>query len=99
MVLLRQLNRGLDRLFVVTHRKEDCYRARRLEASGTPYQLEQQFLCALFGEAHERGDSNVYCFLEVNGQSLLSPTKRKYVDIVLETKAIVQIANENDFAS
>jgi hypothetical protein len=36
------------------------------------YQLQQRILSELFGEAAKRGDSRAYCFVEVDGQSILN---------------------------
>jgi hypothetical protein len=73
MVLQSQLNRCLDRLFVVTHNEEHCYRAVFLPYSYLPNKPEHRVLEALFGEATVvRGNSRVYCFVEVDGQSSLS---------------------------
>jgi hypothetical protein len=73
MVLQSQLNRCLDHLFVVTHAEEHWVRARRIPPhSYPPNQPEHRVLEALFGEATVRGNSRVYCFVEVDGQSILS---------------------------
>jgi hypothetical protein len=82
VVLQRQLNRCLDGLFVVTHLEEHILQARCLSLKGIPYQPEQRVLNALFGEpakkADVRGDSSLYCFVEVDGQSILCFTQRTY---------------------
>jgi hypothetical protein len=78
-VLQSQLRRCLDRLFVVTHDEEHCYRARHMPYSYLPNQPEQRVLNSLFGEGKMRGDLRAYCFTD--GQSILSLTQRKLMDI------------------
>jgi hypothetical protein len=77
MVLQRELNRRLDRLFVITHVKEHCVEARRLPFTLIPYQPEQCVLHALFGEADVLEDSRAYFFTD--GQSILSLIQHKYM--------------------
>jgi hypothetical protein len=81
VVLQRQLNRRLDRLFVVTYDEEDCVTAgpRRRTLLRIPDQPEQRVVDALFGEGEMRDDVRAYCFTD--GQSILSLTQRKFMDI------------------
>jgi hypothetical protein len=83
-VLQSQLNRCLDRLFVVTHLDEHWAQAWRLSCYGIPYQPEQRVLVTL------RGNSREYCFVEVDGQSILSLslglTVRKFPSTLISGK-------------
>jgi hypothetical protein len=99
MVLESQLNRCFDRLFVATYLEENYCRERRLPLNAIAYQPEQRVLHTLFGEADVRGGSNVYCFFEPDGKSVLSLIHRKFVDIHLEAGATAYIENENDYAT
>jgi hypothetical protein len=76
IVLESQLHRCLDRLFFVTHTEEHWVRAQRMRYSHLPNQPEQRVLEALFGEASGKASgcssSRVHCFVEVDGQSILS---------------------------
>jgi hypothetical protein len=99
IVLQIQLTLGLDQLFVTTYLEYYYYRERRLPLNAIIYQPEQRVLHTLFGEADVRGGSNVYCFVEAEGKSVLSLIHRKFVDIHLEAGATAQIENENDYAT
>jgi hypothetical protein len=81
VVLQKQLNHCLDRLFVVTHLEENWARARRLRflygSRALPNQPKQTVLDKLFGEADIRdgGNSRGYCFTD--GQRLLCLSQHK----------------------
>jgi hypothetical protein len=98
MVLQSQLNRCLDRFFAVTLLEEHWVQMQRLTFHGVPYQPEQRVLVTLFGEARVRGDCRVYCFVEIEGQSILSLTEKIYADIGFRVRDIGEIEDDNNYA-
>jgi hypothetical protein len=78
MVLESQLDRRLDRLYVVTHLDEHWAQVQRLPVSDIPNQPEQRVLHALFGEANLRGNFRAYCFVEADGQSVFMLTQWRH---------------------
>jgi hypothetical protein len=92
-VLQSQLNRCLNRLFVVTHLDENWAQVGMLPSFSLAHQPDQRVLRALFGEANVHGNWRVYCFVEVDRQSILNLTgsQWKYVDIVFGARATAPI--------
>jgi hypothetical protein len=77
MVLQKQLNRCLDRLFAVSHLEEYWARARHMPCIWMYLreQPEQRILEGLFGEVDQCGDWSGFCFID--GQNILGLTKDK----------------------
>jgi hypothetical protein len=92
-VLRWLLNACLDRLYVVTHLEEHWDRVPGGQFSEIPKQPEQRVMIILFGRADKRDDFRMYCFVEVDGKSVLRVIRKKYADFY--TKYYIFGANKS----